>query len=184
MHTKLLLDLFVHIAKRDAFHQLRTVEQLGYIVSVSSHAVLRVRHVLFLLQSNAHSAAHLDARAEAFVQEVLRPKLRDLSESEFAEFREELRKAKLDAPKNLRQAAAREWWEVQEGTLVFGRAEKEAAALEEVTLAQLRAFADEYVLDEASRRRLAVHVRKEGEALEGGVDRAGLWAAKGQLAVY
>lgn len=35
MHTKLLLDLFVQVAKRDAFHQLRTVEQLGYIVSVS-----------------------------------------------------------------------------------------------------------------------------------------------------
>lgn len=109
----------------------------------------------------------------------------EMSEAEFAEFREELRKAKLDAPKNLRQAAAREWWEVQEGTLVFGRAEREAAALEAVTLAQLRAFAKEHVLDEHTRRRLAVHVRKEGEVLEeGGVDRAGLWSTKRGLAVY
>ncbi len=77
-HTNLLLELFIHIAKRDAFHQLRTVEQLGYIVSVSSHAVLGVRHVLFLLQSNAHSAAHLDGRVEAFVQGLLQDKLQGI----------------------------------------------------------------------------------------------------------
>lgn len=177
------------------------------VFTTLSQTVLRVRHVLFLLQSNAHSASHLDKRAETFVQATLRSKLQGMhcfhsnscagrqhiihtflsgmSEAEFAEFRDELRKAKMDAPKNLRQAAAREWWEVQEGTLVFGRAEKEVAALETVTLAQLRAFANEYVFDERTRRRMAVHVRKEGEALEeGGVDRTGLWSTKRGLTVF
>lgn len=31
-HTNVLLELFVLAAKREVFHQLRTVEQLGYVV--------------------------------------------------------------------------------------------------------------------------------------------------------
>ncbi len=111
-----------------------------------------------------------------------------MTHEQFKEYKSELRKAKLDAPKNLRQAAAREWWEVQEGTLVFGRAQREAAALEEegvVTLEQLQGFAQAYVFDESTRRRLAVHVRRGGEVLEdGGVARDGLWTLKKSLSVF
>lgn len=111
-----------------------------------------------------------------------------LTSSQFDEYKSELRKAKSDKPKNLRQAAAREWFEVQEGTLVFGRAEREAAALGEegtLTLEELKGFAETYVFDQGQRRRLAVHVRREGEALEeGGVVREGLWDLKRGLAVF
>lgn len=35
-HINVLLELFVLAAKREVFHQLRTVEQLGYVVFLMS----------------------------------------------------------------------------------------------------------------------------------------------------
>ncbi len=35
-NTNVLLELFVLAAKQDVFHQLRTVEQLGYVVFLMS----------------------------------------------------------------------------------------------------------------------------------------------------
>jgi insulysin len=35
-NTNILLELFVLAAKQDVFHQLRTVEQLGYVVFLMS----------------------------------------------------------------------------------------------------------------------------------------------------
>jgi insulysin len=35
-HMNVLLELFVLAAKREVFHQLRTVEQLGYVVFLMS----------------------------------------------------------------------------------------------------------------------------------------------------
>ena len=46
---------------------------------------------------------------------------------------EELAKAKLEKPKRLRELAAREWREIDDGTLVFGRPAAEVAALRTLT---------------------------------------------------
>lgn len=62
-----LADLLTHLAKRDAFHTLRTKEQLGYIVSMYGSKDLAAHSVQFVVQSNGHTAAHLAARVQAFV---------------------------------------------------------------------------------------------------------------------
>ncbi len=55
---------------------------------------------------------------------------------------EELAKSKLEKPKRLRQAAARDWGEIALGTLRFDRPEAEVAALRTLTHADLVAFLD------------------------------------------
>ena len=53
---------------------------------------------------------------------------------------EELAKAKLERPKRLRQLAAREWREIDDGTLVFDRPAAEVAALRRLSKADLLCF--------------------------------------------
>ena len=53
---------------------------------------------------------------------------------------EELAKAKLEAPKTLRQLAGWEWSEIDEGCLCFDRRQQEAAAVRQTSLPVLQAF--------------------------------------------
>ena len=53
---------------------------------------------------------------------------------------EELVKSKLERPKTLRQLAARHWAEIERGTLLFDRQEREAAALRTLTKQDVMAF--------------------------------------------
>ncbi len=50
-------------------------------------------------------------------------------------------KSKLEKPKTLRQLASRHWAEIERGTLLFDRQEREAAALRQLTKQDVTAFA-------------------------------------------
>jgi insulysin len=70
LRANVLAELVTQIGKRDAFYQLRTVEQLGYLTFLTAYWTLTARSVLFIVQSNAHSAAYLESRIEAFLPSV------------------------------------------------------------------------------------------------------------------
>lgn len=53
---------------------------------------------------------------------------------------EELAKAKLEKPKQLRELAAKEWREIDDGTLVFDRPSAEVAALRTLSKSDLLQF--------------------------------------------
>ena len=53
---------------------------------------------------------------------------------------EELVKTKLEKPKTLRQLAARHWAEIERGTLLFDRQQREAAALRGLTKRDVASF--------------------------------------------
>lgn len=74
-----LSQLLVQLTKRDAFYQLRTQEQLGYIVSLFPSSELGVSSIQAVVQSASHSAAHCVGRIDAFVTGAL-AKLEELSE--------------------------------------------------------------------------------------------------------
>ncbi len=78
-----LAQLLVQCIKREAFHTLRTVEQLGYLVWLAPHATLAVAGLAFIIQSAAFGAAHLETRAEAFVAATA-GRLRELELAAFA----------------------------------------------------------------------------------------------------
>ncbi|GLC45843.1 hypothetical protein PLESTM_001791300 [Pleodorina starrii] len=66
-----LRSLLVHLAKRDAFNELRTRQQLGYIVSLHGGAEHGVAYLEMLVQSNAYDAAELGRRLDDFMDNFL-----------------------------------------------------------------------------------------------------------------
>ncbi|EIE20423.1 hypothetical protein COCSUDRAFT_30601 [Coccomyxa subellipsoidea C-169] len=134
-----LAELAVQCCRRDAFHTLRTVEQLGYMVWLAGLPTLTVRAVAFVVQSSAFSAVHLEQRCEAFVGAQL-ARLAELDADSFASQARELAKAKLEKPKRLRELAARDWREIDDGTLIFDRPAAEVAALRTLSKADVLQF--------------------------------------------
>ncbi|KAK9821610.1 hypothetical protein WJX81_007570 [Elliptochloris bilobata] len=132
-------------------------QYIGYAVWFSEWRTLSVRALAFLLQSGEHSAEYLDSRVSAFV-DSLAAKLAALGPDSFASRVEELAKARLEKPKRLRQQAAREWREIEDGMLVFDRQAAEVAELRRLTPANLADFLQEAVVDAAARRKLCIRI--------------------------
>eukprot|EP00908_Phaeocystis_cordata_P023403 Transcript_5831.p2 GENE.Transcript_5831~~Transcript_5831.p2 ORF type:complete len:207 (-),score=76.91 Transcript_5831:860-1480(-) len=114
--STLLLELLAHILDQPFYHQLRTVEQLGYLV----HCGLRFDHgvvgLRFMLQSSEHDAAFLEARVQAFL-ETVPALLRALPPADFRQHRAALVAQKLEKDTSLAEEAARHWAQVEAATI-------------------------------------------------------------------
>lgn len=138
------LQLFALVAKQPAFHQLRSVEQLGYITVLMQRNDSGVRGVQFIIQSTAKGPRHIDLRVESFLK-MFESKLHEMSNEEFKSNVNALIDMKLEKHKNLREESGFYWREVYDGTLKFDRRECEVAALKQVTQKDLIDFFNEHI---------------------------------------
>jgi len=146
------LDLIGHLLKDTAYNQLRTVEQLGYLVwsfTVNSKGVLILRIVI---QSSSKSPEYLDARIEAFLDQY-REQLTAMDETTFATNRAALAALKEEKDKTLRQESMRHWTEINSRQYLFNRNELEAAAVRRLKLPEVVGFWDLQIRSAAPNRR-------------------------------
>eukprot|EP00262_Sarcandra_glabra_P011671 TRINITY_DN2852_c0_g1_i1.p1 TRINITY_DN2852_c0_g1~~TRINITY_DN2852_c0_g1_i1.p1 ORF type:complete len:582 (+),score=98.14 TRINITY_DN2852_c0_g1_i1:31-1746(+) len=146
------LQLFALIAKQPTFHQLRSVEQLGYITVLMQRNDTGIRGVQFIIQSNVKDAAQLDLRVEAFL-EMFESKLYEMTNDEYRGNVNALIDMKLEKHKNLREESAFYWREIVQGTLKFDRRESEVAALRELEQQELIEFFNDYIKVGAPQRK-------------------------------
>ncbi|KAH7853477.1 hypothetical protein Vadar_002882 [Vaccinium darrowii] len=152
------LQLFCLIGKRAAFHQLRTVEQLGYVASMSTRYDFGVHGVQFRIQSTVKDPSHLYMRVESFL-EKFENQLCEMSNDEFKDRVNALIDMKLEKYKNLREESRFYWHEISNGTLKFDRTEREVAALKQLTHQELIDFFNKYIKVGAPRKKtLSVQV--------------------------
>ena len=83
------------LLEEPCFDTLRTKEQLGYSVDCSYRLTSGVCGFLFSIKSASHSAEHLDARVESFVN-CAATYLRRLTDAEFQSRIDELAKDILE----------------------------------------------------------------------------------------
>jgi insulysin len=128
-----LLHLISHIISEFAFDQLRTKEQLGYIVHTSTVKIGVTLGMRIIVQSSDKDASYLDERIESFLEgfrELLASMSADILSSNIKAVIELL----LERPKNLQKETSRFWGEINSGSYLFDRNEKEADFLRSVTL--------------------------------------------------
>ncbi|XP_024189601.1 insulin-degrading enzyme-like 1, peroxisomal [Rosa chinensis] len=152
------LELFGLIAKQPAFHQLRSVEQLGYITALKPRNDYGICGLQFIIQSTVKGPGHIDLRVEEFLK-TFESKLYEMTNDEFKSNVNTLIDMKLEKHKNLREEAGFYWWEISDGTLKFDRKEAEIAALRQLTQQELIEFYNEHIKVGAPRKRtLSVRV--------------------------
>ncbi|RDX69871.1 Insulin-degrading enzyme-like 1, peroxisomal, partial [Mucuna pruriens] len=152
------LQLFALVAKQPTFHQLRSVEQLGYITVLTQRNDCGIRGLQFIIQSTVKSPGNIEQRVEAFLK-MFETKLHEMTIDEFKSNVNALIDMKLEKHKNLREESAFFWREINDGTLRFDRKDYEVEALRQLTLQELIGFFNEYVKVGAPRKKtLSVRV--------------------------
>ncbi|KAF2923506.1 hypothetical protein DAI22_07g197400 [Oryza sativa Japonica Group] len=153
LKQNVLLQSLALVAKQPAFHQLRSVEQLGYITWLKQRNDSGVRGLQFTIQSTVKDPANLDARVEAFLK-MFEGTLYQMPDIEFKSDVNALINMKLEKYKNIREESAFFWREISEGTLKFDRKEAEVAALRDLKKEELIEFFDNHVKVNAPRKKI------------------------------
>ncbi|KAH9648278.1 Insulin-degrading enzyme-like 1 (peroxisomal) [Citrus sinensis] len=152
------LQLLALIAKQPAFHQLRTVEQLGYITALLQRNDFGIHGVQFIIQSSVKGPKYIDLRVESFLQ-MFESKLYEMTSDQFKNNVNALIDMKLEKHKNLKEESGFYWREISDGILKFDRREVEVAALRQLTQQELIYFFNENIKAGAPRKKtLSVRV--------------------------
>eukprot|EP00250_Pteridium_aquilinum_P021928 c25264_g2_i1 orf=2311-5265(+) len=153
-----LLELFILSAKQEVFYQLRSVQQLGYIVVLANRDDFGVRGAQFIIQSASKDPKDLDARVEEFLSSF-EDNLMRLTDEEFKSNVNALIEIKLEKHKNLQEETQVFWSEIDDGTLKFTRQKDEVAALKKLTKEDLLDFFAKFMKAGApNRAKLSIRV--------------------------
>ena len=154
------LAFLQHLIREPAFNQLRTEEQLGYIVHTSvKTSGVNVKGLLFLIQSDSFDPLHLDERVEVFLASF-RERIINMTDEVFQQNIDAVVTNFLEKNKNLGEESSR-YWQVIAGSRSyhFSRLQEIAEHVKTMSKFQVLRFFDRYISKTApSRRKICIQV--------------------------
>ncbi|KAK3333198.1 Metalloenzyme, LuxS/M16 peptidase-like protein [Cercophora scortea] len=149
----MLLDQIIH---EPCFDQLRTKEQLGYIVYSGVRAGATTYGFRFIIQSEK-TASYLETRIEAFLESMTKI-LETMSDTDFENNKRSLIVKRLEKPKHLDQETGRHWSQIHSEYYDFEAANKDVDQIKPLTKADMLEFFNHYVHPSSpARAKLAVY---------------------------
>ncbi|GJQ08370.1 hypothetical protein GpartN1_g3307.t1 [Galdieria partita] len=158
IYSHVILELLEQIMSKHYFDDLRTTQQLGYIVDTRVVVVSEVAGLLMIVQSSTYSTHYLEKRMELFLEQFYENILKQITEDELADYLQALRSEKLEPAKRLSQQAAWFWSEISSHSYYYNRFYDEAACLNHISRNDLLNYFHRYFRS-IEQRRLSVHVR-------------------------
>ncbi|XP_026744064.1 insulin-degrading enzyme [Trichoplusia ni] len=158
-HTRanVALELLAHTLSEPCFNQLRTKEQLGYIVFSGVRRSNGVQGFRVIVQSDRHPE-YLEDRIESFLRGALEY-LEKMTDEEFLKHRAALAAQKLEKPKRMSSKASQMWGEITMQVYNFDRPRVEVEQLNTITKAELIDFYKKHIsADSADRQKISVYV--------------------------
>ena len=135
--------LLAQLSDEKAFNQLRTREQLGYVVHTSARPATTGIGYRVIIQSE-RSTEYLESRINAFLA-TLGESIRAMPASEFDGHRRSLIAKRLERLKNLSEELSRFWSHIASEYCAFTQAETDAEHLRHITQPDMIAFFDRYI---------------------------------------
>ena len=140
-----------------AFNQLRTKEQLGYIVWASMRKIVGVMGLKVIIQSE-RSPQYLEERIESFLSSYA-DVLNDMPDNKFKEYVDAAIAALLQKDDNLARESSRWWRHIQSGYYEFNQVDTDVEVLRAIRAEEFKQFYHDIVHPEVGRAsRLSVHV--------------------------
>ncbi|XP_042507434.1 nardilysin-like isoform X2 [Macadamia integrifolia] len=158
--TKLraLADLFDDIIEEPLFNQLRTKEQLGYVVECSPRMTFRVLGFCFCVQSSKYDPVYLQGRIDNFIS-GLQELLVGLDDESFENYRSGLIAKKLEKDPSLTYKTNHLWGQIVDKRYLFDMSQKEAEELRGISKNDVIYWFNTYLRPSSPKcRRLAVHL--------------------------
>eukprot|EP00913_Durusdinium_trenchii_P022477 g21114.t1 len=157
-----LAALLMQIWKSMFYNELRTRQQLGYVVS--SFMRTRVTHIslIFLVQTERAPEVALKS-IDRFLDHACHHILSVLTEREFHEHCESLALQLEEPPQNIWEALSQDWLFIQERSFAFRSRKQQVTLLRSCTLQRLRDF----VKNEAKQSNRTTVITKQADRLGG-----------------
>eukprot|EP00299_Pterocystis_sp_00344_P020109 c9899_g1_i6.p1 GENE.c9899_g1_i6~~c9899_g1_i6.p1 ORF type:complete len:369 (-),score=87.47 c9899_g1_i6:107-1213(-) len=153
-----LLDLTKQIIDKPFFHQLRTVEQIGYVVASRADKRLHVIGLDLFVMSSSRSVDYIHHRMEDFITQIFET-IKGMDEAEFTRHINAICVQKKEKPKTLLAKTEKLWQEISTSSFKFTRVEEEIAALESVTKSEFISFFERHFFTEP--HRYAVYMKSK-----------------------
>lgn len=158
----MLNELIGQIFHEPCFNQLRTKEQLGYIVFSGLRRSNGSQGLRFIVQGEK-SPDVMDTRLEAFLEQMEKTMI-EMPEKEFEEHKTALTNIRLERPKKLSSMATKYWNEITAEQYHFNRDIAEVDVLKKLTKEDVLKFFKESVrLDAPKRKKLSVYVHSSAK---------------------
>ncbi|KAI3450239.1 hypothetical protein Pfo_006904 [Paulownia fortunei] len=155
---KALTDLFDEIVEEPLFNQLRTKEQLGYVVDCSPRVTYRILGFCFRVQSSEYNPVYLQGRIDNFIN-GLEEMLNGLDHESFENYRNGLMGKLLEKDPSLSYETNRFWGQIVDKRYMFDLSEKEAEELKDIQKGDIIDWYHSYLRQPSPKcRRLAVRV--------------------------
>jgi secreted Zn-dependent insulinase-like peptidase len=134
------------LLRSEFFHQLRTEQQLGYVVAAVDRQIDRVPGFGFLVQSPSVTVEKLGAAIDEFLI-AYEQKLASMPSDEFERHRQALLTGLKEKPKSLSEQSSRFWGSIDVRDYDFSRRKSLIAAVEALSQEDMRAMYQSVVLD-------------------------------------
>ncbi|CAG7900169.1 unnamed protein product [Brassica rapa] len=155
---KAVLDLFSEIIEEPLFNQLRTKEQLGYVVECGPRLTYRVHGFCFCVQSSKYGPVHLLGRIDSFIKDI-EGMLEQLDEESFEDYRSGLIGRLLEKDPSLLSETNELWSQIVDKRYMFDYSQKEAEELRSIEKKDVMKWYKTYFKESSPKsRRLAVRV--------------------------
>ncbi|XP_027179442.1 nardilysin-like isoform X2 [Coffea eugenioides] len=155
---KALVDLFDEIVEEPLFNQLRTKEQLGYVVDCSPRVTYRIMGFCFRVQSSEYNPVYLQGRIDNFINGI-EEMLEGLDNESFENYKSGLMGKLLEKDPSLLYETNRFWGQIVDKRYMFDLSEKEAMELGSIQKGDVIEWYRTYLRHPSPKcRRLAVRV--------------------------
>ncbi|KAF9357740.1 Insulinase (Peptidase M16) [Mortierella sp. NVP85] len=155
------IQILAQIVNEPCFNQLRTKEQLGYLVFSGVRKQTGAVGLRFILQSE-RDPVHLERRIEQFLESRMKAYLEEITVEEYEKEVNSLIQRKLEKDKNLKQETYRYWGQIVSGYYDFEEIKDEVEEMRRTTLEQMREFFYTSILPSApGSRKLSVHLTSQ-----------------------
>lgn len=160
--TKALAQILAQIIQEPCFHQLRTTEQLGYIVQSGVRNFGPLTGIKILVQSE-RDPIYVESRIEAFLATRIHDLLfKTMTVQDFERQVQSLIEKKLRKDMKLREETSRYWGQIMSGYYDFWEVKEEVEVMRRVTLEDARKFFMDWIIPGAGRaKKVSVHIRSQ-----------------------
>lgn len=159
------LSLVAQIAQEPCFNQLRTREQLGYLVFSGIRRQVGTLGLRFIIQSE-RDTIYLENRVEIFL-DTLRNIIINMTPSEYQAQVDSLIAEKREKFQNMGQEGAKYWEDIDCGYYEFDDVEKDVKELHTIEKASLLEFFDKYIRPSSPHfRKLSVHMQSQKASVQ------------------
>eukprot|EP01050_Picozoa_sp_SAG11_P000836 SAG11_NODE_31_length_23119_cov_102.800608_3_plen_1109_part_00 len=140
------------------FEQLRSVEQLGYIVGDSPSITAAIGSLTFVVQGPDKDAAFMDSRINEFITTFYNSTILGLSEQKFNQSRAVLKKEYLAKAVTISDRSSRLWKPISEQSYHFTRKDLALELIDTLTIEDIQEAYRVNLIDSATMRHLTVQV--------------------------